>query len=374
MALPIQQQARIWAVIAAVTFVLLWLLGDVILPFLLGGALAYLLDPLADRLERLGLSRTWAVAVIALGVVLGFVAAVLLLIPTLIRQTSQLVQTAPDLVSGLRDGLAARFPELMDESSTIRGQLDAIGAGLQARGGEILESVLTSAMGVINLLVLFVVVPVVAVYLLVDWDRMVARIDELLPREHAPTIRQLAREVDRTLASFVRGQGLVCLILGTYYAVALALVGLNFGLVVGAVAGLVTFIPYVGALVGGVLAIGLALFQFWGDWVWIGAVAGIFVAGQMIEGNILTPRLVGGSVGLHPVWLLFALAVFGTLFGFVGMLVAVPFAASLGVFARFAVSRYQDSTLYRGTPTAMPPPVAPPGAPATPPEGAWRGN
>ncbi|EYD71022.1 AI-2E family transporter [Limimaricola hongkongensis] len=377
MALPIQQQARIWAAIAALTFVLLWLLGDVILPFLLGGALAYLLDPVADRLERLGLSRTWSVAVIALGVVLVFVAAVLLLIPTLIRQTSQLVQTAPELFSGLRDGLAARFPDLMDESSTIRGQLDAIGAGVQARGGEILNSVLTSAMGVINLLVLFVVVPVVAVYLLVDWDRMVARIDELLPREHAPTIRSLAREVDRTLASFVRGQGLVCLILGTYYAVALALVGLNFGLVVGAIAGLVTFIPYVGALVGGVLAIGLALFQFWGDWVWIGAVAGIFVTGQMIEGNILTPRLVGGSVGLHPVWLLFALAVFGTLFGFVGMLVAVPFAASLGVFARFAIARYQGSALYRGSAAAMPPPVSPPaGAPAEtpPPEPAWRGN
>ncbi|PSK87204.1 putative PurR-regulated permease PerM [Limimaricola soesokkakensis] len=381
MALPIQQQARIWAVIAIVTFALLWLLGDVILPFLVGGALAYLLDPVADRLERLGLSRAMAVAVIALGVVLIFVAAVLLLIPTLIRQTTQLVQTAPELFSGLRDGLAARFPELMDESSTIRTQLDAIGAAVQARGGEILNSVLSSAMGVINLLVLFVVVPVVAVYLLVDWDRMVARIDELLPREHAPTIRQLAREVDRTLASFVRGQGLVCLILGTYYAVALALVGLNFGLVVGALAGLVTFIPYVGALLGGALAIGLALFQFWGDWVWIGAVAGIFVAGQMIEGNILTPRLVGGSVGLHPVWLLFALAVFGALFGFVGMLVAVPFAASLGVFARFAITRYQQSALYRGSPTAMPPPAAPPephGTPPrleqTPPESAWRGN
>jgi len=248
---------------------------------------------------------------------------------------------------------------------------------VQARGGEILNGLLTSAMGVINLLVLFVVVPVVAVYLLVDWDRMVARIDELLPREHAPTIRQLAREVDRTLASFVRGQGLVCLILGTYYAVALALVGLNFGLVVGAIAGLVTFIPYVGALVGGVLAIGLALFQFWGEWVWIGAVAGIFVAGQMIEGNILTPRLVGSSVGLHPVWLLFALAVFGALFGFVGMLVAVPIAAMLGVFARFGISRYQKSALYQGTATAMPPPVSPPSASSsdtTCPEDAWRGN
>ncbi|SDE45041.1 AI-2E family transporter [Limimaricola pyoseonensis] len=370
MALPVQKQARIWAIAAAVTFALLWLLGDVILPFLLGGAVAYLLDPVADRLERLGFSRVMAVTVISLVALLVLVVAVLLVIPTLIRQTSQLVETAPLLFAQLREGLSSRFPELMDETSTIRGQLDAIGEGIRARGGEILNSVLSAGLGVINLLVLLLVVPVVAIYLLVDWDRMVARVDELLPREHAPTIRRLAAEIDRTLASFIRGQGTVCLILGTYYAVALALVGLNFGLVVGAVAGLITFIPYVGALVGGALAIGLALFQFWGEWVWIGAVAGIFVAGQMIEGNILTPRLVGSSVGLHPVWLLFALAVFGTLFGFVGMLVAVPFAAMLGVLARFAIQRYQDSALYRG-PAPMPPEAA---APPPARDAEWPGS
>jgi predicted PurR-regulated permease PerM len=143
--------------------------------------------------------------------------------------------------------------------------------------------------------------------------------------------------------------GTVCLVLGTYYAVALMLVGLQFGLVVGAFAGLITFIPYVGALVGGALAIGLALFQFWGDWISIGLVAGIFVLGQVMEGNILTPKLVGSSVGLHPVWLIFALSVFGALFGFVGMLVAVPVAAAIGVLARFATTQYMDSRLYRGT-------------------------
>ena len=184
--------------------------------------------------------------------------------------------------------------------------------------------------------------------MLLDWDRMIARIDELLPREHAPTIRRLASEIDDTMAAFIRGMGLVCLILGTYYAVALMIVGLNFGLVVGFIAGLVTFIPYLGALIGGVLAIGLALFQFWGDWLSIGIVAGIFVVGQIVEGNFLTPKLVGDSVGLHPVWLLLALAVFGTLFGFVGMLVAVPVAAALGVITRFAVNQYLDSRLYRG--------------------------
>ena len=210
------------------------------------------------------------------------------------------------------------------------------------------ETVLTSVGSLVNVVVLLVIVPVVAFYLLYDWDRMIAEIDRLLPREHAPVIRRLAREIDQTLASFIRGMGTVCLILGTYYAVALMLVGLQFGLVVGAFAGLVTFIPYVGAILGGALAIGLALFQFWGDWLSIGLVAGIFVLGQVVEGNILTPKLVGESVGLHPVWLIFALSVFGALFGFVGMLVAVPVAAAIGVLARFGVQQYMDSALYTG--------------------------
>jgi predicted PurR-regulated permease PerM len=184
--------------------------------------------------------------------------------------------------------------------------------------------------------------------LLLDWDRMVAQIDSLLPRDHAPVIRSLARDIDKTLASFIRGMGTVCLILGTYYAIALMLVGLQFGLVVGFIAGLVTFIPYLGAMLGGVLAIGLALFQFWGDWVSIGLVAAIFVLGQVLEGNFLTPKLVGNSVGLHPVWLILALSMFGSMFGFVGMLAAVPIAAALGVVARFATNQYRDSVLYKG--------------------------
>jgi predicted PurR-regulated permease PerM len=193
-----------------------------------------------------------------------------------------------------------------------------------------------------------VIVPVVAFYLLLDWDNMVAKVDDLLPRDHAPVIRALAGQIDRTLAAFIRGQGTVCVILGTYYAVALMLAGLQFGAVVGFIAGLISFIPYIGAVVGGGLALALAVFQFWGDWVMLAVIGGIFVAGQMVEGNILTPKLVGGSVGLHPVWLIFALSVFGALFGFVGMLVAVPVAASLGVIARFAVGEYKNGLLYRG--------------------------
>ncbi len=227
--------------------------------------------------------------------------------------------------------------------------LERITAAMRDRAGALLEGAVASVSGLFNIIVLFLIVPVVSVYLLIDWDRMIANIDSLLPREHAPTIRGLARQIDDTLASFVRGQGLVCLILGIYYATALALVGLQFGLIIGAIAGFLTFIPYVGALVGGVLAIGLALFQFWGDWLWILAVWAIFQSGQFVEGNFLTPKLVGDSVGLHPVWLLFALSAFGSLFGFVGLLVAVPLAAAIGVITRFLTARYRDSALYRGT-------------------------
>ncbi|SMY08517.1 AI-2E family transporter [Flavimaricola marinus] len=356
MALPVKDQAKYWGIAAAAFLVILWYLGDVILPFLLGGAVAYCLDPIADRLERMGLSRTMSVVVITLVALLIFVLLVLLVIPTLISQAGQLVNVAPELFQRLQSWLTTQFPSVMEEGSPIRDQIAAIGQAIQARGGELINSVLTSALGVINVLVLAIIVPVVTFYLLLDWDRMIARIDELLPRDHAPTLRHLASQIDATLASFIRGQGLVCLILGTYYAVALMLVGLNFGLVIGAVAGLVTFIPYVGALIGGVLAVGLALFQFWGDWWWIVLVAGIFQLGQFVEGNILTPKLVGSSVGLHPVWLLFALSLFGALFGFVGLLVAVPVAAVIGVLTRFGISQYKNGPLYKGKDESPVPP------------------
>ena len=231
--------------------------------------------------------------------------AVLLLIPTLIDSGDGAGGgDARPRDAQSPDWLLERFPELTDESSALRQQIADLGAALQARAGRArLNTVLTSVVGVLNWLLIIVVVPVVTFYLLLDWDAMVERIDDLLPREHAPTIRALMRESDDRLAAFIRGQGLVCLILGTYYAVALIAVGLNFGLVVGAVAGALTFIPYVGALVGGVLAIGLALFQFWGDWVWVVAVWAIFQSGQFVEGNFLTPKLVGERVGVHPVWL-----------------------------------------------------------------------
>jgi predicted PurR-regulated permease PerM len=348
MALPAREQLKYWSIAAIVFAVVLWFLGDVLLPFVLGGAIAYFLDPVADRLERMGFSRIMATAIITVIGVLAFILLLLWVIPSLVKQALDLFEIAPTLFTNLRDFLIERFPDLMDTESPLRQSLISIGETIKARGGELLNTVLSSAAGIINIVMLFVIVPVVAVYLLLDWDNMVTRIDELLPRDHAPTIRKLASDIDATLASFIRGMGTVCIILGTYYAVALMALGLQFGLVVGFVAGLVTFIPYLGALIGGALAIGLALFQFWGDWVSIGLVAGVFALGQVIEGNVLTPKLVGSSVGLHPVWLILALSIFGSLFGFVGMLVAVPVAASIGVITRFAAQQYLDSRLYRG--------------------------
>ncbi|SHE50592.1 Predicted PurR-regulated permease PerM [Ruegeria intermedia] len=348
MALPVRDQLKYWGVAAAVFVLVLWLLGDVLLPFVIGGAIAYFLDPVADRLERLGLSRVAATATITIVGVLTFLLMVLMVVPALITQLADLVETLPTLFQQLRTFVEQRFPALLDSKSNTHQFLMSLSETLKAKSGDILETVVSSVGSAVNVVLLLVIVPVVAVYLLLDWDHMIARINELLPRDHAPTIRRLASDIDAVLASFVRGMGSVCLILGTYYAVALMIVGLQFGLIVGFIAGLVTFIPYLGALIGGTLAIGLALFQFWGDWASIGLVAGIFAVGQVVEGNFLTPKLVGSSVGLHPVWLLLALSVFGSLFGFVGMLIAVPVAASLGVLARFATSQYLAGRLYRG--------------------------
>lgn len=362
MGLPVSTQMKYWTIAAMVLFASLWFLGDVILPFVIGASIAYFLDPVADRLEAMGLSRALSTTIITLSALLILVIVGLAIVPTLIEQAAALINVAPTLFGDLQAFLTERFPSLLDEESAIYQSLAALGSQIQERGGALIGTVLSSAMSFVNILVLLIIAPVVAFYMLLDWDKMVARIDEMLPLDHAPAIRQLAGEINLTLASFIRGMGTVCLSLGAYYAIALMLVGLNFGLVVGAIAGLLTFIPYVGALIGGGLAIGLALFQFWGsvevvdgdtvtyatNWFRIALVAAIFVAGQVVEGNVLTPKLVGTSVGLHPVWLLFALSAFGAMFGFVGMLVAVPVAASIGVVARFFTGSYKAGQLYQG--------------------------
>jgi predicted PurR-regulated permease PerM len=180
-------------------------------------------------------------------------------------------------------------------------------------------------------------------------------VDTWLPVPQRETVRAIARDIDKAIAGFVRGQATVCLILGTFYAVGLTMIGLNFGALIGMTAGFLSFIPYVGSLTGLILSVGVAIVQFWPDWHWILATLAIFVLGQFVEGNILSPKLVGASVGLHPVWLMFALLAFGSLFGFVGLLLAVPLAAAVGVIARHALRQYMASPLYHGGQVVLPP-------------------
>lgn len=349
MGLPVREQAKYWGATALVFLLALWFLGGVMLPFLIGGAIAYFLDPVANRLERLGLSRAAATALISIVALLLFILLALLVIPTLTQQLLALINAAPTIFSQLQSFLEQHFPQVLDQTSVVHQTLISIGDTIKAQGADLANRLISSALSVINAALFIVVVPVVAFYLLLDWGRMIQHVDDWLPRDYRDTIRTLGREIDAVLAGFVRGQLTVCTVLGTYYAVALMIVGLQFGLVVGVFAGLITFIPYLGSMTGLALGLGLALFQFWGMPAMIVAVVAIFLIGQFVEGNILSPALVGHSVGLHPVWLLFALSAFGTIFGFVGLLVAVPVAATIGVLARFGIKHYLDSQLYKGT-------------------------
>jgi len=348
MGLDLKKQLQYWSIGLLLLLVTMWLLGNILQPFLAGLAIAYFLDPLADKLEALGLSRVWATIIIMLCAILVIILLLVLLVPQLFQQAAALVSAAPDYVQQLQTYLTERFPSLLDQHSSIRQSLDSFVASLRDKTGDLANALLASAFSIVDALIFIVVAPVVAFYMLLDWDRMVATIDGWVPRDHLETVRQLARDIDKVLAGFVRGQLTVCLILGTFYSIALMLIGLQFGLIVGLVAGLLTFIPYVGSTIGGVLSIGLALYQFWGTPELIAAVAVIFVVGQTVEGNFLTPKLVGSSVELHPVWLMFALSAFGSLLGFTGMLVAVPIAACIGVFSRFGLRQYLSGRLYLG--------------------------
>jgi predicted PurR-regulated permease PerM len=209
----------------------------------------------------------------------------------------------------------------------------------------LLGDVWSGGLAVVNVLYVMVLTPLVAFYFLRDWDRMIDHIDAWLPRRQADTIRELAREIDAILAGFVRGQALVCILFAAYYAIALTAAGLNFGIIIGIAAGVLTFIPYLGAITGLIVSVGVAFGQF-DDYTRVAIVAGIYLLGHTIEANFVTPNLVGDRVGLHPVWIIFALLAGGALFGFTGVLLAVPVAAVIGVVVRFALKQYLDSTFY----------------------------
>jgi predicted PurR-regulated permease PerM len=351
--MTLRAQLRFWVVALAILIGGLWLFSEILLPFLAGLVLAYFLDPVADALERLGLPRLAATLIIVLASVIALAIVLIIFLPMLGEQVAKLATALPQYVSAL----VARFNELAPEwlknvfkqpAPEIGGQVGDVAGKLAGWLATLIGSIWSGGLALVNLVSLLLVTPVVAFYLLNDWDHMVARVDSWLPRAHAETIRQLAREIDQSMAGFIRGQGTVCLLLGAFYAISLSLAGLSFGMLIGLVTGMLSFIPFVGAIIGGVAAIGMAVVQFWPDWVQIGIIAGIFVLGQFIEGNFLSPKLVGDSVGLHPVWLMFALFAFGYLFGFVGLLMAVPLAAAAGVLIRFALAQYLTSPLYLG--------------------------
>jgi predicted PurR-regulated permease PerM len=345
-----------WLVFLGVLVFALTTLREVMLPFVAGLAIAYFLDPLVDRFEKFGLSRTLSTSIVLLLFFVAAIGVLLLIAPVLQSQIAKLVEAAPGYIEKLRQV----FAPVLSEIAEIAGNdpfadLPSIAGKLARIVSDLLGRVVSGGIAIANLLSLLFITPVVAFYLLRDWDRMIAKIDGWLPKAQAAVIRLQAREVDRTLAGFVRGQGTVCLCLGIFYAITLSLAGLQFGLVIGVFSGLISFIPFVGALLGGAVSIGLALLQF-DDLTWVGVVFAIFVVGQILEGNFLTPRLVGEAVGLHPVWIIFALLAGGALFGFLGVLVAVPAIAVIGVLARFALAQYLESQLHLTSTQA--PPVA----------------
>lgn len=348
-----RRQVFFWLGGLAFLITFLFLFRTILLPFVAGMALAYFLDPVADRLQRWGFSRLMATIFILLMFLIVFALALMIIVPVLFTQTSDFIARMPKYVTQLQNLVTSpKFDFLPDWLSTQLGSVKASfsqaiteGAGFLAT---LLQQIWNSGKALIDIIALFVVTPVVAFYMLLDWDRMVTKVDSWIPRQHIHDVRTIARDMDGAIAGFVRGQGSLCLILGCYYAIGLSVVGLNFGLLIGFFAGLISFIPYVGSFVGLILALGVALVQFWPDYTMIAVVAAVFFTGQFLEGNVLQPKLVGHSVGLHPVWLMFALFAFGSIFGFVGTLIAVPASAAIAVLVRFGLSRYLESELYDG--------------------------
>ncbi len=356
MAISAQAQVRFWLVASVTVLVMLYILSDVLLPFILGMVIAYFLNPVCHAMSARGMPRWMATTVLLIGFLSLVTLALLLLVPMLISQFVSLFRTIPEIQAYVEAEVIPMIEQLSQRlTPTQMAEVQAVIRDLAQDVFSFVRSIPATfsnvTFAVLNILTVAFVTPVVAWYMLLDWDEFLETVDRKLPREHAYTVRMLAREADNTMASFIRGQATVCMILATYYGVLLSIAGLQFGLVVGLTAGLISFIPFIGAIVGFFLSVGLALFQFdlaTEHWRIVG-VAMIFVFGQLFENNFLTPKLVGSSVRLHPVWIMFALLAGGTLYGLVGMLVSVPVAAIIGVLVRFGVRQYLSSHIYTGT-------------------------
>ena len=344
------RQIRFWLIGAVVFFLALYVLKSVLLPFILGMAIAYFFDPVCDRLEEFGWSRTLATSAVTAVFILLLILLLVVVLPAVIGQLIDLMNQLPSYIDALREWVNAWVARMRLETDPaffekIRESLSGSAGQIASWAADALGSVVAGGLALLNFISLLVLTPIVAFFLLRDWDYLVEKIDSWLPRQHAPTIRELAGQIDTMLAGWVRGVAIVCLILATFYSIGLSLVGLQSALIVGIVAGFLSFIPFVGAAVGFIASVGLALVQF-DSYVNVLIVAAIFGAGQAIEGNFLTPKLVGERVGLHPVIVIFALLAGGVVLGFTGVLLAVPLAAVIGVLGRFALNLYLKSDIY----------------------------
>ena len=349
----IDKQLWFWLTAFAVLVGAVALLKDILLPFVVAIVIAYFLNPIADRLQAVGLNRAWS-AVLIVGVVAVLVAlAFVLLVPILVDQLRQLVTALPGemqrfrlfLEELARAWLGPGFPTFQGAMERVNTEISQNWTGF---AGAVMASIWSRGLALVNFVSLLLITPIVVFYLLVDWHPMLARLDRTLPRDHAPTIRRLAREINDAVAAFIRGQGTICLVLGIFYALGLSWAGIDYGLLIGLTTGLLAFIPIVGWVLGLICAASLAIVQFWPELTPLAKVVGVLVAGIAIDTAFLSPRFVGEKIGLHPVWLIFALFVFSYLFGLVGTLIAVPLAAAIAVLVRFAIDVYLDSSVYKG--------------------------
>ncbi|MBT4710893.1 MAG: AI-2E family transporter [Alphaproteobacteria bacterium] len=360
-----RRQALFWLASLVLVGVLVYFLRGILLPFVAGMAVAYLLDPAADKLEDWGLSRTLATTVLT-AVFFSMVAGlILVLYPVLQNQVVGFVTRLPQYVADARDWLVPLIALVAERLPFIESSDQVVEAatGLTEKYTGVLASAAgrlwSGGLAFFNLVSLVLITPVVAFYLLRDWDEIVGRIDGLMPRRQAPVIREQLGRIDKVLAGFVRGQTLVSLSLGVIYAIGLTAVGLEFGLVIGLGTGILSFVPFVGMVLGLATALVVGLLQWGLDPGHLALLAAVFATGQILESAVLQPRLLGGSVGLHPVWGIFGVLAGGALFGFVGVLLAVPMAAAVGVLVRFSVDQYHESALYQdGQVASDDPPVA----------------
>ncbi len=327
-----------------------YILRSVLLPFVAGIIIGYLLDPLTSKFTKLGLNRTLATFLVLFLVIITLVPALIILFGVIDEQLGRFIAVVPQYIGSLIKKIEPLIIELQDrfpnlEPDKIKDYLRNNATNGLKLVGSVFRSVITGGFAFFNLLSLLLITPVVTFYMLRDWDKFIAKVDSLLPRSSKASIRQQAREIDRTLSGFIRGQFSVCVLLGTYYSLGLYFVGLELGVLVGFIAGLISFIPYVGSIIGFVVSLGIAFAQF-DSLMPIIQVVIVFITGQFLEGNFLTPKLVGENVGLHPVWVMFALLAGGVLLGFLGLMIAVPVAAIIGVLIRHAIENYKKSSLY----------------------------